>query len=79
MRGWTTAKVVGVISSTYTDVSSEWMVTGVYGHDGKLLSQAKEWSSVTMTEVDLNKPLYWHSLGDFKSQIERHRPFVPAE
>lgn len=70
---------VYVISSTYTDVSSNWMISAVYGHDGKPLAQAKEWGTVAVTEVDLNKPLHWQSLGDFKAQIVRHRPVVPAE
>ena len=70
---------VYVVSSTYTDVSSNWMISAVYGHDGRPLAQAKEWGSVAVTEVDLNKPLHWPSLGDFKAQIVRHRPVTPSE
>ena len=65
---------VYVISSTYTDASSNWMISAVYGHDGRTLTQAKEWGTVAITEVDLNKRLHWHSLGDFKAQIPSHRP-----
>ncbi len=68
---------VYVISSTYTDVSSKWMISAVFGHDGKPLAQAKDWGTVAIAEVDLNQPLHWHSLGDFKAQIERHRPIIP--
>ncbi len=71
---------VYVISSTYTDVSSNWMISAVYGQDGQPLAQGKEWGSVAIAEVDLNQPLLWNSLGDFKSQIEYHRPPVaPAK
>lgn len=65
---------VYLISSTYTDYGSNWMQTAVYGHDGKPLSVAKEWGTLAIAEVDLNKPLHWHSLGDFKAQIPAHRP-----
>ncbi|TWU07371.1 (R)-stereoselective amidase [Symmachiella macrocystis] len=71
---------VYVISSTYTDVAANWMISAVYGQDGKLLAQGKEWGSIAVAEVDLNQPLLWHSLGDFKAQIAPHRPPVkPAK
>ncbi len=69
---------VYVVSSTYSEVDN-WMLSAVFGHDGKTLAQASEWGTVVTAEVDLNRPTYWHSLGDFKAQIERHRPIVPAE
>ena len=67
---------VYLISSTYTDASSNWMISAVFGHDGQLLTQAKEWGTVAVAEVDLNRPLYWYGLGDFRAQIPRHRPIV---
>ncbi|MFN0197583.1 MAG: carbon-nitrogen hydrolase family protein [Planctomycetaceae bacterium] len=70
---------VYIVSSTYCDVSLNWMITGIYGHAGEILSQATEWGSVAVTEVDLDQPTIWANLGDFKAQLLRHRPISGPE
>lgn len=69
---------VYVVSSTYTDVKSNWMLTAVYDHEGKTLAQADAWGTVIVTEVDLDERMHWASLGDFKAEHHRHRPPLGA-
>lgn len=70
---------VYLVSSTYEDVSRNWMYTAVFGQDGSLLAQAKDWGTVCVAEVDLSQRTLWPWLGDFKSQIPRQRPVVRSE
>lgn len=65
---------VHVISSTYGDMSTKWMISAVFGHDGRVLTRARECGTLAVAEVDLDKRGHWHSLGDLKAQIPSHRP-----
>jgi len=70
---------VYLVSSTYEDVSRNWMISAVYGQDGSVMAQAKEWGTVCVQEVDLSERLLWPWLGDFRAQIPRHRPVTSGE
>jgi len=70
---------VYLVSSTYEDLSRNWMLTAVYDHEGKPMVKAEKWGTVVVAEVDLDQRLLWPSLGDFKAEIPRHRPLWGSE
>jgi predicted amidohydrolase len=68
-----------VVSSTYTDPKSDWMFSGVVGHDGALLARAAKRDTVVIAEVDLAERHFWrNNLGDFKAMVPRHKPPTEA-
>ncbi len=70
---------VYLVSSTYVDHNQNWMKTAIWDREGNRIAEAKEWSSVVMAEVDLNKTTYWEFMGDFQSRIRREAPVRKAE
>ena len=66
---------VYIVSSTFSDPKSNWMISGVIDPAGKVVAQAMENGAVVVSEADLSKPLVgpWN-LGDFHDIVQRHRP-----
>jgi predicted amidohydrolase len=65
---------VYLVSSTYEDISRNWMVSAVFDHEGNTIALAKEWGTVAVADIDLDRRTKWVSLGDFQAEIPRHRP-----
>jgi predicted amidohydrolase len=70
---------VFIVSSTYTDSSTNWMQTAVYNPYGETAAVAKEWNTVILAEVDLDQTTYWNSIGDFRSEMTQNRPVSSGE
>lgn len=71
---------VHIVSSTFMDAKSNWMLSAVYDRDGSPLVSAEEWGTVVVSEVDLNhRRVGPYNLGDFHDMVQRHRPPVPAK
>ena len=70
---------VYLVSSTYEDVARHWMVSAIWDQQGRTVSQADTFGTVTVADVNLDQRLHWPSLGDFKADLLRHRPATAAE
>ncbi|MEQ1748782.1 MAG: carbon-nitrogen hydrolase family protein [Prosthecobacter sp.] len=71
---------VYLISSTFMNADSGWMISAVYDHAGQPIATTAKWGTVAVAEVTLNQPYYGpYNLGDFRSMVERHRPPVAGE
>lgn len=70
---------VHIVSSTFMDPKSNWMLSAIYDRDGTPLASAGAWGTVVVQEVDLSERRVGpYNLGDFHDMVQRHRPPAPA-
>ncbi|MFM9069286.1 MAG: carbon-nitrogen hydrolase family protein, partial [Planctomycetota bacterium] len=66
---------VYLVSSTFMEAKSNWMLSAVYDRDGTPLAAAHHWGTVVVAEVDLSeRRIGPYNLGDFHDMVQRHRP-----
>lgn len=70
---------VYLVSSTYTDISQQWITTAVFDHRGESIAVAEKFGTVAVAEVNLDERTQWLGIGDFKAEIPRHRPLTADE
>jgi predicted amidohydrolase len=71
---------VYLVSSTFMNADSGWMISAVFDESGKPIAQSGKWGTVAVAEVTLNQPyLGPYNLGDFRAMVPRHRPPVLGE
>lgn len=71
---------VYVVSSTYADAKSNWMISAIFDHAGQPIAKADRRGEVAIAEVDLSQPYFWrNNLGDFHAMAQRHRPVPTPE
>lgn len=67
---------VYVVSSTHTDIKENWMISAVYGQDGRPLAQATAWGTIAVAEVDLGHPILWPGMGNLRDEMPWHRVYA---
>lgn len=70
---------VYLVSSTYTSHEDDWMKSGIWDREGRMVQKADEWGTVVVQEVDLSQRTHWRFLGDFQARIAREGPVWEAE
>jgi len=71
---------VYLVSSTFSEPKSDWMISAVFNHAGEPIAKASQWGTIAIAEVDLNQRHFWrNNLGDFHSMVQRHRPPAAAD
>ncbi len=66
---------VYLVSSTFTEVEKDWMISAVFDRAGTPIAKAGKWGTVAVAEVDLAQPFVGpYNLGDFRAMVPRHRP-----
>jgi predicted amidohydrolase len=71
---------IHIVSSTFMDPKSNWMLSAIYDLDGTPLASAEKWGTIVVADVDLaDKRVGPYNLGDFHAMVQRHRPPSSSE